>query len=87
MTRWQHRLTLIYNRLLLVFGQPGAHLVVLRILFFNKIIDNYKNELLIIGVSVDKSKEAYNAYVSENMLKFQTVLNNPKKLQRNLMIF
>ena len=42
-----------------------------------RVIDDYKNELLIIAVSVDKSVDAYLAYLSENSLKFQTVLQNP----------
>ena len=64
-----------YNKVIVSFWATWCPSCRLENTIFNKIIDNYKNELLIIGVSVDKSKEltyVYPKYVISNRS------NNPK---------
>lgn len=66
-----------YKKVIISFWATWCPSCRLENTIFNRVIDDYKNELLIIAVSVDKSVDAYQAYLSENSLKFQTVLQNP----------
>ncbi|MGC6366439.1 MAG: TlpA family protein disulfide reductase [Candidatus Marinamargulisbacteria bacterium] len=67
-----------YNKVIISFWATWCPSCRLENKIFNKILKKTGKELLIIGISVDKSQDALDEYLNKNKLSFPVLKNTPE---------